>query len=122
MLAQESENPLFSKHSSTLCAVVIQLLKLHELLHSRASMQGLLVVILACLDSSVWLEGVVSSAVVIEAVFEVLVNECGFEEEAEAEEALQGQEAAWAVLAAVSRQVATADNAMQVSCTCRDCF
>lgn len=85
-------------------------------------MQGLLVVILACLDSSVWLEGVVSSAVVLEAVFEVLVNECGFEEEVEAEEALQGQEAAWAVLAAVSRQVATADNAMQVSCTCRDWF
>ena len=122
MLSQESESPLFNKHSSILCDVVIQLLKVHELLHSRASMRGLLVLILACVDSSLWLESLVSDAVVLEAVFEVLVNECGFEEEADEEEALQAQEAAWAVLAAVSRRAASAEIAMQVSSTCRDCF
>ena len=77
-------------------------------------MQGLLVLILACVDSSLWLDSLVSNAVVLEAVFEVLASECGFEEEAEEEEALQAQEAAWAVLAAVSRQAANADIAMQV--------
>lgn len=79
-------------------------------------MQGLLVLLLACMDSSLWLDSLLSNAVGLEAVFEVLVNDCGFEEEAEEEEALQAQEAAWAVLAAVSRHVATADIAMQVSC------
>ena len=122
MLAQDSENLLFHKHTSTLCALVVQLLKVHELLHSRASMQGLRVLILACVDSSLWLDSLVSNAAVLEAVFEVLVNECGFEEEVEEEEALQAQEAAWAVLAAVSRCAATADIVMQVSYICRDCF
>lgn len=120
-LAQECESPLFSEHSSTLCGVTTQLLHLHDLLHSRASMQGLLVVMLACLDSRLWLDCLVSNAAVLEAVFEVLVNQSGFEEEAAAEEALQAQEAAWAVLAAVSRRVDTADTAMQVSCTSRVC-
>lgn len=85
-------------------------------------MQGLLVLTLACMDSSLWLDRLVSDAVSLEAVFEVLVNERGFEEEAEEEEALQAQEAAWAVLAAVSRQAATADIAMQVRCPCRDSY
>ncbi|KAL3133077.1 hypothetical protein ABBQ38_006979 [Trebouxia sp. C0009 RCD-2024] len=113
VLAQESENPLFSKHSSALCAVVTQLLHLHELLHCRASMQGMLVVILACLDSILWLDCLLSDAAVLQAVFEVLVNDSGFEEEVEAEEALQGQEAAWAVLAVVTKHVDTADTSMQ---------
>lgn len=115
VLAQESENPLFSKHSSALCAVVTQLLHLHELLHCRASMQGMLVVILACLDSILWLDCLLSDAAVLQAVFEVLVNDSGFEEEVEAEEALQGQEAAWAVLAVVTKHVDTADTSMQVT-------
>ena len=82
-------------------------------------MQGLLVLLLACMDSSLWLDSLLSNAVVLEAVFEVLVDERGFEEKAEEAEALQAQEAAWAVLAAVSRHVATADVAMQVSCLCQ---
>ena len=77
-------------------------------------MQGLLVLILACVDSSLWLNSLVSHALVLEAVFEVLANECGFEEAMEIAEAVQAQEAAWAVLAAVSRQAANASVAMQV--------
>lgn len=107
-----------------LCAVVTQLLHLHDLLHCRASMQGVLVVILACLDSVLWLDCLLSNSAALEAVFGVLVNESGFEEEVGAEEALQGQEAAWAVLAVVIRHVDIADSSMQVtclSCTCRQC-
>ena len=115
MLAQEPENPLFSEHSRALCAVVVQLLQLHDLLHCRASMQAVLVVIVACLDSTLWLDCLVSNAAALEAVFQVLVNESGFEEEAGEEEALQGQEAAGAVLAVVARQVHTAPTAMKVT-------
>ncbi|KAL3149295.1 hypothetical protein ABBQ32_002108 [Trebouxia sp. C0010 RCD-2024] len=113
VLAQESDNPLFSEHSTMLCAVVTQLLHLHDLLHCRASMQGVLVVILACLDSVLWLDCLLSNSAALEAVFGVLVNESGFEEEVGAEEALQGQEAAWAVLAVVIRHVDIADSSMQ---------
>lgn len=87
---------------------------MHELLDKRASMQGLLFVILACMDRALWLEGLVNSAAVVEAVFEVLVNDFGFEDELEADAALQGQEAAWAVLAAVSRHAVTEGLTIQV--------
>ena len=83
------------------------MLKLHELLHKRASTQGLSLIILACTDSFFWLEPLVNSTAAVEAVLEVLVNDYGFELEVEADAALQGQEAAWAVLAAVSRHAAT---------------
>ena len=82
------------------------MLKLHEFLHRKATVQCLLVVILACLDSTQWLPDLAEGAAALEAVFEVLRNDYGFEEDAERDEAQQGQEAAWAVLAAVSKHVA----------------
>lgn len=77
-------------------------------------MQGLLLVILACLDNSLWLDCVVNSAAAMEAVFEVLVSEFGFEADVEVEEAVQGQEAAWAILAAISGCMLTSGITPQV--------
>ena len=90
------------------------MLKLHELLHRTASMQRLSVVLLACIDSSLWLQRLVTSVAALEAVLEVLKNDYGFEEEVEEAEAVQGQEAAWAVLAAVSRHLISHECQIQV--------
>ena len=77
-------------------------------------MQSVLVVLLACLDSSQWVQSMVTSAAALEAVFEVLKDDYGFEEGAEADAALQGQEAAWALLAAVSKHLAGCNAVPQV--------
>lgn len=92
----------------------VQMLKLHELLHHKASMQRLLVVLLACIDSSLWLRSLVTSVAALEAALEVLKNDYGFEEEAVEAEAVQGQEAAWAVLASVSRHLTSHECQIQV--------
>lgn len=81
------------------------MLSLHDFLQHKASVQCLLVVLLACMDSSLWLCTLADSEAALEAVLEVLKNDYGFEEELEGEEAQQGQEAAWAVLAAVSKHL-----------------
>ena len=90
------------------------MLALHDMLHQKAAMQSLLVVILACLDSKHWLQEVSQEAQAIAAVLEVLQNDYGFDDELAEEEAEQGQEAAWAVLAAVSKYMAENDVSDQV--------
>ena len=114
VFAQHSDDPLSAQHSRPLCLVVVQLLALHEVLHQKAAMQSLLVVILACLDSKHWLQEVSQEAQTIAAVLEVLHNDYGFNDELAEEEAEQGQEAAWAVLAAVSKYMAENDVSDQV--------
>jgi len=90
------------------------MLALHDFLHRKANMQCVLVVLLACLDSSQWVPSIVTNAAVLEAVFEVLKDDYGFEDGVEADAALQGQEAAWAVLAAVSKHLASCNAVSQV--------
>ena len=90
------------------------MLALHDFLHRKANMQCVLVVLLACLNSSQWVPSIVTNAAALEAVFEVLKDDYGFEEEVEAHSALQGQEAAWAVLAAVSKHLANCNAVPQV--------
>lgn len=90
------------------------MLALHDFLHRQANMQCVLVVLLACLDSLQWVPSIVTSAAALEAVFEVLKDDYGFEEGVEADAALQGQEAAWAVLAAVSKHLAGCNAVPQV--------
>lgn len=77
-------------------------------------MQCVLVVLLACLDSSQWVPSMVTNAAALEAVFEVLKDDYGFEEGVEADAALQGQEAAWAVLAVVSKHLVGCNAVPQV--------
>ena len=115
MVAQAPGDPAFAAHSSTLCALVVQMLSLHDFLDRKASMQCLLVVLLACMDSSLLSKDLASSAVALEGVFEVLQNEYGFEEQIDKAEAQQGQEAAWAVLAAVSQHVLVCGITAQVT-------
>ncbi|DBA97255.1 TPA: hypothetical protein ACH3X1_015003 [Trebouxia sp. C0004] len=114
VLAQDPDDPLFSSHCSTLCSLSTQMLALHDFLQRKANMQCVLVVLLACLDSSQWVPSIVTNAAALEAVLEVLKDDYGFEEEVEADRALQGQEAAWAVLAAVSNHLASRNAVFQV--------
>ncbi len=90
------------------------MLALHDFLHCKANMQCVLVVLLACLDSSQWVPSMVTNAAALEAVFEVLKDDYGFEEGVEADAALQGQEAAWAVLAVVSKHLVGCNAVPQV--------
>ncbi|KAA6427558.1 MAG: hypothetical protein FRX49_02221 [Trebouxia sp. A1-2] len=66
-------------------------------------------------------QGAALQPAALEAVFEVLKDDYGFEEGVEADAALQGREAAWAVLVAVSKHLAGGNAVPQVFSCLADC-
>ena len=103
LLIQDCPEPQVLASAEGISHTLVQQLQQREFLHQRGIVQGQLVMLLACIDSSLWLGDFVTKTEAIEAVFEALLGEFGFEDVQSDEEVQQGQEAAWAVLAALSR-------------------
>lgn len=114
LLTQDCPEPPVLAAAGSISHTVVQLLQDREFLHQRGLVQGQLVVLLACIASSLWLNVLVSNVDGIKAVFEALLGEFGFEDLPSHEELQQGQEAAWAVLAALSRHLLLNDIPLQV--------
>lgn len=105
LLIQDGEDERVQAHLSRLSSTLVQLLQLHDFLHNRGLVLGEVVVLLACLDSPLWGKQLSDSIPAIEAVFVVLVGDFGFDMIPDRQRLEEGQEAAWAVLAAFSRHL-----------------
>lgn len=105
MLVEDAEDESSVDGLSDIASTLVQLLQMHDFLPSRGLVLGRLVTLLACLDSPLWVPQLAESTAASEAVFVVLADDYGFDAVPEQEETCLGQEAAWAVLAALSRHL-----------------
>ena len=92
----------------------MSLLQTHDQLHDRGLILSSLVVLLACLDKMLWLEQLTADVAALEGVLVALSGDFGFDMIPDDEAVQEGQEAAWAVMAAFSRHLMLSPPASQV--------
>ena len=116
LLIEDTDDQRVKGHLSPISSMLLQLLQVHEFLHNRGVVLGELVVLLACLDSSLWAAQLADHVTALEAVLVVLIGDFGFDLIESQEAVQQGQEAGWAVLAALSKHLVQHQPSHQVLC------
>lgn len=105
LLVEHADDQKDLNHWGDIAIMLVHLLSLHEFLPNRGVVLGQMVTLLACLDSPLWATELAESITGIEALFVVLAEDYGFDEVPVQEDMCAGQEAAWAVLAALSKHM-----------------
>ena len=116
LLIEDTDDQRVKGNLSPMSSMLLQLLHVHEFLHNRGVVLGEVVVLLACLDSSLWAAQLADNVTALEAVLVVLIGDFGFDLIESQEAVQQGQEAGWAVLAALSKHLVHHPPTHQVLC------
>ena len=114
LATDHADKPAVEQHLSKMSTILISLLHIHDQLYNQGLILSSLVVLLACLDRALWLEQLAADVAALEGVLVALSGDFGFNVTPEAEAVEEGQEAAWTVMAALSRHLVSNAPANQV--------